>query len=226
MATVSLVNYCRQQAAQIIPAQQQFLARQRVQSCAATLRQRYSKLFNKHHAQLYSLHTHPQMPAMMLVIHEFYNFLVADNYLLPVPNIAYVNAYLQGNMLQGCEAQALIQQLQAHIMELNTLKEADLCGSDFIDERIYVTTIHKAKGLEFDNVLIFDAVDGRYPNYYTRTDARQTNEDARKFYVAMTRAKQRLFVTWALSREGYNGTSRPCELTPFMRPVLHLFNGG
>ena len=226
MATVSLVNYCRQQAAQIIPAQQQFLARQRVQNCAATLRQRYSKLFNKHHAQLYSLHTHPQMPAMMQVIHEFYNFLVADSYILPVPNIAYVNAYLQGNMLQGCEAQALIQQLQAHIMELNTLKEADLCGSDFIDERIYVTTIHKAKGLEFDNVLIFDAVDGRYPYYYTRTDARQTNEDARKFYVAMTRAKQRLFVTWALSREGYNGTSRPCELTPFMRPVLHLFNGG
>ncbi len=82
MATVSLVGYCRQQATQIIPAQQQFLARQRVQNCAATLRQRYSKLFNKHHAQLYSLHTHPQMPAMMLVIDEFYHFLVAENYIL------------------------------------------------------------------------------------------------------------------------------------------------
>ena len=27
----------------------------------------------------------------------------------------------------------------------------------------YVTTVHKAKGLEFDNVIVFDAADGRYP---------------------------------------------------------------
>ncbi len=225
-ATVSLVGYCRQKAAEMIPAQQQFLARQRVQHCAAVFRQRYAELFNAHYARLYCVPTEGSKPALVQAINDFYTFLLEENHIQPVPNIAYVEAYLQGNMLAGDEAQALVQQLQAHIMELNTLKEADLCGSDFIAERIYVTTIHKAKGLEFDNVLIFDAVDGRYPNFYTRTDERQTSEDARKFYVAMTRAKRRLFVSWALSREAYNGTSRPCELTPFMRPVLHLFAGG
>ena len=225
-ATVSLVGYCRQKAAEMIPAQQQFLARQRVQHCAAVFRQRYAGLFNAHYARLYCVPIEVSKPALVQAINDFYTFLLEENHIQPVPNIAYVEAYLQGNMLAGDEAQALVQQLQAHIMELNTLKEADLCGSDFIAERIYVTTIHKAKGLEFDNVLIFDAVDGRYPNFYTRTDERQTSEDARKFYVAMTRAKRRLFVSWALSREAYNGTSRPCELTPFMRPVLHLFAGG
>ncbi len=66
-------------------------------------------------------------------------------------------------------------------------------------ERIYVTTVHKAKGLEFDNVIIFDAADGRYPNAYNKTK-QQDEEDARKFYVAMSRAKRRLFIAYALQK--------------------------
>lgn len=225
-ATVSLVGYCRQKAAEMLPAQQQFLARQRVQQCASLLRQRYVTLFNTHQERLYCLPVNPQQPALVQAMNEFYHFLLVENLIEPVPNIAYIESYLQSNTLQDEAGQALIQQLQAHIMELNTLKEADLCGSNTIAERIFVTTIHKAKGLEFDNVIIFDAVDGRYPNFYTRTDAQQKNEDARKFYVALTRAKRRLYVSWATSRQAFNGTSRPSELTPFMRPVLHLFEGG
>ncbi len=109
-------------------------------------------------------------------------------------------------------------------MEINTLKEADLCNSQSIDDRIFVTTIHKAKGLEFDNVIIFDAVEGRIPNYYSRNDERLLAEDARKFYVAMTRAKRRLYVSQCLLRVDTYNRQHDVHLTPFMNHLLKFFN--
>ena len=108
-------------------------------------------------------------------------------------------------------------------MEISTLKEADLCGSKSINEHIFVTTIHKAKGLEFDNVIVFDAVDGRMPNYYSRNNPHQLAEDARKFYVALSRAKQRLYVSQCLQRTDYHNVPHEVHLTPFMRPIAKCF---
>ena len=104
-------------------------------------------------------------------------------------------------------------------METNTLKESDLCGSDVLDERIFVSTIHKAKGLEFDNVIVFDVVDGRYPNYFTR-DA----EDRRKLYVALTRARRRVYVAWSSGRIAYRGDRVVQYLSPFLLPVVRYFD--
>ena len=118
---------------------------------------------------------------------------------------------------------SLIEQLSEYINEINTLKEADLCHGTSLDERIFVTTVHKAKGLEFDQVVLFDAVDGRYPNYFNRDNVRLVAEDKRKFYVAMTRAKQRLYVTWSRNRVDYHNQLQPRYLTPFMKPLLHFF---
>ena len=108
-------------------------------------------------------------------------------------------------------------------MEISTLKEADLCGSDNMKERIFVTTIHKAKGLEFDNVIIFDAIDGRMPNYYSRNIPRQLAEDARKFYVALSRAKHRLYVSQCVTRLDYHNVPQDVHLTPFMKPIIKYF---
>ena len=110
-----------------------------------------------------------------------------------------------------------------HVMDINTLKEADFCNSKSILERIYVTTVHKAKGLEFDNVIIFDAADGRYPNAYNKTK-QQDEEDARKFYVAMSRAKRRLFIAYALQMVDRHGRVFNRELTPLMDSIQKYFN--
>ena len=108
-------------------------------------------------------------------------------------------------------------------MEIATLKEADLCGGTAMNERIFVTTIHKAKGLEFDNVILFDAVEGRMPNYYIRNTPHLFAEDARKFYVAITRAKRRLYVSQSLTQVGWHGDVSERHLTPFMRTVEKYF---
>ena len=57
----------------------------------------------------------------------------------------------------------MAQQLFLHVNEIATLKEADLCGSSVIHEKIFISTIHKAKGLEFDNVIVYDVAEDAIP---------------------------------------------------------------
>ena len=60
--------------------------------------------------------------------------------------------------------------------------------SGIVKEKIFIATVHKAKGLEFENVLVMNAIEDFYP-FYNSTNIQ---EDARKFYVAISRAKIRL----------------------------------
>lgn len=61
-------------------------------------------------------------------------------------------------------------------------------------DQVPIITIHQAKGLEFDIVFVAGAVDGEIPNYYAVQEGR-TEEERRLFYVAMTRARNRLLIS-------------------------------
>ncbi|NBX94840.1 MAG: ATP-dependent DNA helicase, partial [Actinobacteria bacterium] len=62
-------------------------------------------------------------------------------------------------------------------------------------ESITLSTIHAAKGLEHKMVFIISANEGYLPISYAKTEA-QVAEEQRLFYVALTRAKDSLSVTW------------------------------
>ena len=62
-------------------------------------------------------------------------------------------------------------------------------------ESITLSTIHAAKGLEHKVVFIVGANEGYLPISYAKTDA-QIAEEQRLFYVALTRAKDGLNITW------------------------------
>ena len=68
-------------------------------------------------------------------------------------------------------------------------------------EGVRLMTIHAAKGLEFHTVFILDANEGRIPYKKARTDA-QTEEERRLFYVAMTRAREKLTVCYVKTKSG------------------------
>ena len=68
-------------------------------------------------------------------------------------------------------------------------------------EGVRLMTIHAAKGLEFHTVFIVEANEGRLPYKKARTDA-QTEEERRLFYVAMTRAKEKLTVCYVRTKSG------------------------
>ena len=57
-----------------------------------------------------------------------------------------------------------------------------------------IITVHQSKGLEFDIVFIAGAVDGEFPSYFAVRD-NQLEEEKRVFYVALTRAKKKVYIT-------------------------------
>ena len=68
-------------------------------------------------------------------------------------------------------------------------------------------TMHSAKGLEFPNVFLVGMEDGLFPGMRVFTDPDEMEEERRLCYVAITRARQRLYLTHAKQRMLYGRTS-------------------
>ena len=64
------------------------------------------------------------------------------------------------------------------------------------DECLTLSTIHGAKGTEYKAVFVIGAVDGRFPSVYSFNSSEELDEELRLFYVAVTRAKTYLFVSY------------------------------
>lgn len=222
-ATVSLVRLCAGKAREKQAQQAAFIHHPKVKPFANVLRSNYGECYREAVNRLYKLSTDHE-PALVSELSAAYNAFRSDGLINDIPRLDYILRYLRIDMLTDeTVANALAPQLSQYIMDINTLKEADFCNSKSILERIYVTTVHKAKGLEFDNVIIFDAADGRYPNAYNKTK-QQDEEDARKFYVAMSRAKRRLFIAYALQMVDRHGRVFNRDLTPLMDSIQKYFN--
>ena len=222
-ATVSLVRLCAEKAREKQAQQEAFIRHPKVKPFANVLRSNYGERYREAVNRLYQLSTDHE-PALVSELSAAYNAFRSDGLINDIPRLDYILRYLRIDMLTDeTVANALAPQLSQYIMDINTLKEADFCNSKSILERIYVTTVHKAKGLEFDNVIIFDAADGRYPNAYNKTK-QQDEEDARKFYVAMSRAKRRLFIAYALQMVDRHGRVFNRDLTPLMDSIQKYFN--
>lgn len=89
-------------------------------------------------------------------------------------------------------------------------RNVDHVGPD--DRRPLVVTVHQAKGLEFDTVFVAGLSEDEFPHFYSLREGR-VEEERRLFYVAVTRPKRRLFLTWhAVNTYGYRkGRSRFLE---------------
>jgi DNA helicase-2/ATP-dependent DNA helicase PcrA len=61
---------------------------------------------------------------------------------------------------------------------------------------LILSTIHSAKGLEFHTVFIIWALEGRFPSFYNINSQEELEEERRLLYVAATRAKQNLFISY------------------------------
>lgn len=72
------------------------------------------------------------------------------------------------------------------------------------DEALTISTIHSAKGLEWDSVFIIGAVDGRFPSAYSFNSAEEMDEELRLMYVATTRAKNNLYITYPVDMYDYS----------------------
>ncbi|MFA3781955.1 ATP-dependent helicase [Melioribacteraceae bacterium 4301-Me] len=74
----------------------------------------------------------------------------------------------------------------------------DVEPGDKEKEYLTLSTIHSAKGLEWHTVFILNAIDGFFPSSFSFGNYEQLEEERRLMYVAVTRAKQNLYVSYPM----------------------------
>lgn len=104
------------------------------------------------------------------------------------------------------------EHIRAYERELERRSGEEDAGKD----AVMIATMHYAKGLEYDVVFIPDANDGITP-YRRALLEEDLEEERRMFYVAMTRAKERLYIYYVKERFG-----RACGRSPFIDEVSSL----
>jgi DNA helicase-2/ATP-dependent DNA helicase PcrA len=79
----------------------------------------------------------------------------------------------------------------------NTSSQEQSLSVSSANDRLVLSTVHSAKGLEWDTVFVIWALDGRFPSQHaiSRRDE-ALEEELRLMYVASTRAKKRLYFTY------------------------------
>jgi DNA helicase-2/ATP-dependent DNA helicase PcrA len=91
--------------------------------------------------------------------------------------------------------------LEDYISQISLSSEID--EADLTNERINLMTLHSAKGLEFPVVFISGLEQGLFPLGKAENDFEEIEEERRLFYVGMTRAKERIFLSYASRRMRY-----------------------
>lgn len=87
--------------------------------------------------------------------------------------------------------------------EISLLSDIDQSKEE---DKVVLMTVHSSKGLEFRNVFVVGLEEGLFPSRMSMEDEKDVEEERRLFYVALTRARDRLFLTSADSRMIYGQT--------------------
>ena len=93
----------------------------------------------------------------------------------------------------------LLKELSSHYEKMERFVNAMVLGGNELSDKegVNLLTIHASKGLEFEEVYIVDLMEGRFPNSTLVSKGGSIDEERRLFYVAVTRAKDRLFLSYA-----------------------------
>jgi DNA helicase-2/ATP-dependent DNA helicase PcrA len=127
-------------------------------------------------------------------ISKFYIPLLEHNYDNPIPRVADIE-----HLAQIAGRYDTRQQFLTEIVLDPPSSTGDIAGPPVKDEDwLVLSTIHSAKGLEWDAVYLMHAADGNLPADLATGDEGEIEEELRLTYVAMTRARDFLYVLWPL----------------------------
>jgi DNA helicase-2/ATP-dependent DNA helicase PcrA len=86
----------------------------------------------------------------------------------------------------------------------NELSGEDVVAAESDDDRVVLTSVHQAKGLEWSRVVVIGLSEGRFPSYRSVVTQEGLEEERRLFYVAVTRAKNEVALVYPmLARDRY-----------------------
>jgi DNA helicase-2/ATP-dependent DNA helicase PcrA len=103
------------------------------------------------------------------------------------------------------EGESEVPPLEEFLQQISLLSDQDSIEDE--QELITLMTVHNAKGLEYDTVFVVGCEDGSFPHMRALEEGGE-EEERRLCYVAITRARQRLYMTWARERRLFGRAER------------------
>ena len=169
---------------------------QQILRIAARLKKKYGDFYS-------STRLRTTLPGFSLseAVNEAHQYLTSTDCIEPIQHLDYILQLIDNFIVDTCSEPGFATQLTAHLYDLLTFHESDLFACGLVKERLSVMTVHKAKGLESDNVIVANA-----SSRFGRAD-----ESIRLLYVAFSRARRRLAV----------GIGRPHDNV--MNSLIHHF---
>lgn len=107
--------------------------------------------------------------------------------------------------------------LEDFLLDIALLTDADTDDKDD-SNKVSLMTIHQAKGLEFQYVYVVGLEENLFPSFQSQTTRADLEEERRLFYVAVTRARERLFLSHAENRYRW-GELIMCEPSRFLQEI-------
>jgi len=112
--------------------------------------------------------------------------------------------------------------LDEFLTQLALLTNVEAEGNQAVrtdDEQIRLSTIHQAKGLEFDIVFLIMLCDGLFPSNRSLETTAGEEEERRLMYVALTRARNELYLSYPILRTSYEGAAMPQAPSRFLNEI-------
>lgn len=166
----------------------------------------------------------PDVASQVSLARRFYEPILEDKHDNPAPRKRDLEQ-IQQLAARFADRQSLLTQLALDPPE----STEDFAGPPLLDEDyLILSTIHSAKGLEWDVVFVIHAADGNIPSDMATGSAEEIEEELRLFYVALTRAKNHLYVCqpqryYHANRGSYTDRHSFAQLTRFLPPPIRTF---
>ncbi len=181
--------------------------------------ERFSKNYASLHSRTRSMLDNPAICTGNTIcgaVKDAYAHLLSVGAISPIPHFTYLTELI--SQISATTAPYLREHLQTHLAELLSFNEGDLFAQGLVRERLVVLTVHKAKGMEMDNIIIHDASES----------FGKTEEIMRVLYVAMSRARRRLAIGFSSDPRMFLGelADRFTTITPDEQKMLLMKEHG
>jgi DNA helicase-2/ATP-dependent DNA helicase PcrA len=150
---------------------------------------------------------------------------VLDGHYRAYAQAAYKNADTRvEDLLQLADYAQRYDSLERFLSELalvSGLAAEGIGDGEMPDDKLTLSTIHQAKGLEWRAVFVLGLAEGRFPQAMAVKTRRELEEERRLFYVAVTRAKDQLYLCHPRFEEPDRGPRRLLRLSRFVEELTH-----
>ncbi len=174
----------------------------RLQSCASKVPRKAATAWAQFVATIAQLETQRGSPSDMirLVLEAGYEDYLREQH-------AHARSRLEDLEQLALYAQRFetVEDMLTQLALLSSVEAEDERPARADDERLRLSTIHQAKGLEFDAVFVIMLCEGFFPTERSLKTAAGEEEERRLMYVAITRARSELYFTYPLLAGRYRG---------------------